>query len=109
MSRERSDEPWVGLAEAVTGVRAELEAAMAAAEHSKLKFEVESVEMEFAVDIREDKQLTGGVDVRVLSLGRAKSAGHTDAHRLKIVLHPREIGTGEPVRISDDEPDLPPR
>jgi hypothetical protein len=100
---------WVGLSEAVNGVRAELESAQEKAASSRLQFEVESIEMEFAVDVRQDRASSTGVDVRVLSLGQSKKLGMSEAHRLKIVLHPRERGGLEPARISDDEPDLPPR
>lgn len=106
---EPKEEPWVGLAKAVNAVRAELESAREQAEQAKLSFEVGPVEMEFAVDVREDRNSSGGVDVRVLSLGREKSVGRTGTHRLTITLHPRDGETKEPVRISDEEPGLPPR
>jgi hypothetical protein len=109
VGREQGEGPWVGLAEAVNGVRAELESAQETAERSNLKFEVGSVEMEFVVDLREDQSSSAGVDVRVLSLGRARNLGLTDTHRLKITLHPKDGRTHKPVSIADDEPDLPPR
>lgn len=109
MEPEQPGGLWVGLSEAVNGVRAELESAQEKATSSRIQFEVESIEMEFAVDVRQDRASSTGVDVRVLSLGQSKKLGLSEAHRLKIVLHPKERGGLEPTRISDDEPDLPPR
>jgi NTP-dependent ternary system trypsin peptidase co-occuring protein len=100
---------WVGLADAVNGVRAELEIAQEKAASSRLQFEVGSIELELAVDVRQDRASSMGVDVRVLSLSRSKQLGLSEAHRLKIVLHPKERGGQVPAKISDDLPGLPPR
>jgi hypothetical protein len=109
---EQDEGLWVGLADAVNGVRAELESAQSKARADKpgLLFEVGSVEMEFAVDISEDRNSSTGVDVRVLSLQRARRAGLTESHRLKISMVPKDGRTLRPARISDgDQPELPPR
>jgi hypothetical protein len=99
---EQDEGLWVGLADAVNGVRAELESARAKAQAdtSGLLFEVGSVEIEFAVDITEDKDSSTGVDVRVLSLRRAWSAGLTESHWGAILIRidgPRQPDFG-PVR-----------
>jgi Trypsin-co-occurring domain 2 len=100
---------WVGLAAAVSGIRAELETAQESSKGSGLRFEVGPIELEFAVDIREDRTKSGGVDVRVLSLGASKDVGLTEAHRLKLTLLPKDAEAGTTLHISDDESDLPPR
>lgn len=110
MGREHDEGLWVGLADAVNGIRVELETAQAKAEKSGVLFEVGSVEMEFAVDFNEDRNSSAGVDVRVVNLARAKSTGHTEAHRLKISMVPKDGRSLRPVKISDaDKPGLPPR
>ncbi|MFE1877878.1 trypco2 family protein [Streptomyces sp. NPDC059496] len=101
-----ADEPWVGLADAVRGVRAELRAAMAEGQDADLRFDVGPVELEFAVDVRKD----GAVDVKarvyVVSFG-AKGGGSTaSTHRLKLTLNPVDA-QGKPVQVSTQVPAIP--
>ncbi|MGI3226604.1 trypco2 family protein [Streptomyces sp. GTA36] len=44
-------EPWAGLSEAISAIRAELEQAMSDGDGHKIQFRTGPVEMEFAVDV----------------------------------------------------------
>ncbi|MGW7363104.1 trypco2 family protein [Streptomyces sp. NPDC054841] len=101
------DEVWVGLAEAVRGVRAELQAAMAAGQGEPLQFEVGPVELEFAVDVRKEKAGDATAKVFVLSLGGRTSRATADSHRMKITLQPTDA-QGNPAKVSSQVDELPP-
>ncbi|MFF2331647.1 MULTISPECIES: trypco2 family protein [unclassified Streptomyces] len=100
------DEVWVGLAEAVRGVRAELQAAMAAGRDESLRFEVGPVELEFAVDVRKERAGDATAKVFVLSAGGSASKATSDAHRLKITLQPTDVH-GRPAKVSSRVDELP--
>lgn len=55
------DGAWVGLAEAVQQLRAELEIAMAEGAEKQLRFELGPIEMEFQVDLRRIGGAEGGL------------------------------------------------
>lgn len=99
-----TDEPWVGLAEAVGALRAELEAAAdAAGDHPRFRFEVEPVELEFALEVRRDGASEAGVRFGVVTLGGKGGVSAASTHRLKLVLKPQDGATGGPARIRDRE------
>ncbi|MGW1887126.1 trypco2 family protein [Streptomyces sp. NPDC001970] len=100
------DAVWVGLAEAVRGVRAELQAAMAQGRGEPLRFEVGTVELEFAVDVRKEKAGDATAKVFVLSLGGKASNATADSHRLKITLQPTDA-QGNPAKVSSRIDELP--
>ncbi len=56
-------EPWAGLSEAISAVRAELEQAMTDGQGHAIQFRTGPVEMEFAVDIKKDAQAGAKVSV----------------------------------------------
>lgn len=84
-------EPWVGLAEAVSAVRAELQRAAVDGAGQALRFRTGPVELEFTVDVQWDAEAK--VRVLVLPWSAEARAAHTSGstHRLKLVLQP----TGE--------------
>lgn len=92
-------EPWVGLAEAVASVRAELAQAMARGKDAEPKFEVGAIEMEFAVELRRERGVDGGVQVWVLQAGGSQSSARANTHRLTVTLTPAKADGG-PVRIT---------
>lgn len=100
------DEVWVGLAEAVRGVRAELQTAMTAGRGEPLQFEVGPVELEFAVDVRKERAGDTTAKVFVLSLGGKMSRATADSHRLKITLQPTDA-QGNPAKVSSQVDELP--
>lgn len=100
------DGPWVGLADAVRGVRAELQAAMAEGQGSDLRFEVGPVELEFAVDVRKEGGVNAGVKVYVVSFGAKGSEAATTTHRLKLTLHPKDAQGNAP-QVNTSVPAIP--
>lgn len=98
---------WAGLADAVKGIRAELDAAMAEGVGKNVQFEVGPVEMEFAVDIQKDATADFGVRVWVLSLGAKGGANKGSTNRIKVVLNPKDQH-GKQLKISSDRDPVPP-
>ena len=101
-----TDEPWVGLADTVRGVRAELQAAMTEGQGSDLRFEVGPVELEFAVDVRKEAGTDAGVKVYVVSFGAKGSVAATATHRLKLTLHPKDAQGNTP-KVNTTVPAIP--
>ncbi|MFJ9665135.1 trypco2 family protein [Streptomyces sp. NPDC101219] len=83
-------EMWVGLADAVRGVRAELDAAQKEGAGREVGFEVGQIELEFAVDVRKEAAGEAGARVYVLSLGARGSVAATATNRMKLVLTPKD-------------------
>lgn len=90
---------WVGLADAVKGIRAELDAAMTEGAGKDVQFEVGPVELEFAVDIQKDAKADFGVRIWVVSLGAKGGASHDSTNRIKVVLNPKDE-KGKKLKIS---------
>jgi hypothetical protein len=87
-------EPWIGLSDAIAALRAELVAAMAAGQSEVLHFELGPVELEFTVDVHRDGGADGGIRWGVVSFGASGSAGSAAGHRVKLVLQPKDAGSG---------------
>jgi NTP-dependent ternary system trypsin peptidase co-occuring protein len=106
-----SEPHWIGLADAVRGVRAELRAAMAEGEGEQVRFDVDEVEMEFAVEVRRDERAEGGIRVWVASVGVSGGESSATTHRLRVTLSATDMATGGSPRIADrrQEGGMPPR
>lgn len=101
-----TDEPWVGLADAVRGVRAELQAAMVEGQGEELRFEVGPVELEFAVDVRKEGGMDATAKVYVVSFGAKGSMSAASTHRMKLTLHPKDR-QGNPAQVNTTLPSIP--
>jgi len=106
-----SEPRWIGLADAVRGVRAELRAAMTEGEGERVHFDVDEIEMEFAVELRRDERADGGVRVWVASIGASSGESTATTHRLRVTLSATDTATGRSLRIADQlqEGGMPPR
>ncbi|MFD7516786.1 trypco2 family protein [Streptomyces niveus] len=100
------DEFYVGLADAVRAVRAELQAAMADGAGEDLRFEVGPVEVEFAIDLRKERWSEANAKVLVLSLGTKGSAAMSRTHRLCFTLHLRDALGNTPL-VNSNVPVIP--
>ncbi|MBA0053754.1 hypothetical protein E0L36_23690 [Streptomyces sp. AJS327] len=98
----------MGLADAVRGVRAELAAAQAEGAEQDLGFEVGPVELEFAVDVRQENTGEARARVYVLSLGAKGVENHGATHRMKVTLNPKDRQGNTP-RISSQADSIPTR
>ncbi|WP_446033605.1 trypco2 family protein [Streptomyces olivaceus] len=93
----------IELAAAVQGVREQLIlAAAAGAAEQEIKFDVEEISLEFAVELRQDVNAKAGFKAWVMSgdLGVANGRGVT--HRVSMKLRPADARNGEVVSIGND-------
>lgn len=97
------DGPWVGLADAIGAVRAELIAAMVAGADAPIRFSVEPVELELGIEVRTGGKADGGVRIGVVSIGASGEKSSTSTHRLTVRLQPVDPATGRSALIADDE------
>ncbi|MFC9730590.1 trypco2 family protein [Streptomyces roseolus] len=91
---------WVGLAEAVQQLRAELETAMEEGEGKQLRFELGPIEMEFQVDLRRTGGIDAGLRWGVVSVGGKGEVSGGSAHRVTLVLQPKNSATGANAEVS---------
>lgn len=97
-------EPWAGLADAISAVRAELDLAMDNGRGHRISFRTGPVEMEFNVDVRKDGEARARVMVLPWSAeGKAGYAAGTTS-RLKITLQPvDEDGADQKITADSEE------
>ncbi len=96
-------EQWVGLAEAIRALRAELSTAMAEGAGQALRFELGPVEMEFLLEVSREAGGEAEVKFWVVSLGGKGSVTSGSTHRVTLALIPRTSRGGKPL-IRDVEP-----
>jgi hypothetical protein len=95
----------IELADAVASVRDELVAAAKRGVGQEVAFTVGPIELEFAVELRQDAKAKAGFKAWVVSGDVEAGAGRSRTHRMKITLTPQLPGGGD-LRISGD-PDRP--
>ena len=78
----------VGLAEAITRIREELERAVQAGVDSPVAFRAGPIEMEFQVAFARAGSAEGGVRLGVVAIGSKGELSRSATHRLKITLAP---------------------
>ncbi|HET6354087.1 hypothetical protein OH805_20535 [Streptomyces sp. NBC_00879] len=86
---ERDDAAVAGLAEVIGQVRDELERAQRAGEGRDLKFSVEKVNLEFAVQVRREGSGRAELRIGVLTAGAGASAARDTTHTIQIELKPQ--------------------
>ncbi len=92
---ERDEGAVAGLAEVIGQVRDELEQAQRAGEGRDLKFSVESVHLEFAVQVRREGSGRAELRIGVVTAGGGGSAAREATHTIQIELKPQG-GDGNP-------------
>jgi Trypsin-co-occurring domain 2 len=100
---------WVGLAETVRGLRAELIAAQAQAPGDTVRFELGPIEMEFGLTVSRDVDGKAGVRIGVVTLGAGGSISSESVHRVKFVLTPKDAQTGGALEIASQMAEIPER
>ncbi|GGW59031.1 trypco2 family protein [Streptomyces xantholiticus] len=86
---ERDETAVVGLAEVIGQIRDELESAQRAGEGRDLRFSVESVNLEFAVQVRREGGGRAGLRIGVLTAGGSATAARDTTHTIKVELKPQ--------------------
>lgn len=90
------------LADAVRALREELSSAMAASTDETLRFEVDTVTMEFVVEVTADTEAHAGVKFWVVDVGAGGGLSRSASHTVTLELTPK-TSTGERPEISDEE------
>ena len=93
----------IDLVQAIAAVREQLQEAAAQAAAEDIQFEVEGLEIEFQVELRQDDRAKVGAKAWVLNAGMEIGEGKVNSHRVKINLKPQVAATGESVKISEDQ------
>jgi hypothetical protein len=93
----------VALADAVAVVRDELLAAAARGAGSDVVFEVEQVQLEFTVELRQETGAKAGFKAWVVSGETGRSSAGTRGHRVAVTLHPRRRGGSGEVLVAGDK------
>lgn len=99
-SEARDDADTVELSAVIGRIRQELEEAQAEGADSSIKFLVEKVSVEFAVQIRREANAKAGLRIGVVTADGGGSASRDTTHRVSVELKPHD-GT-----ITPDTPHL---
>ncbi|MFF3940489.1 trypco2 family protein [Streptomyces phaeofaciens] len=94
----------VELAAAVQSLRDELLEAAAQGAGRAVRFAVDSVELEFTVELRRDITGRAGVKAWVITAGADTTRGRADTQRVKLTLSPKDAVTGRPLEIGHPDP-----
>ncbi|RAJ58894.1 hypothetical protein K378_05128 [Streptomyces sp. Amel2xB2] len=98
------DSDSVELTTAVQAIRDQLTHAAEATADEPLRFDVGEIQMEFAVELRQDAAAKGGFKAWVLSADAEAKAGRSRTHRVSFTLTPRNAATGDGLRIGNETP-----
>lgn len=93
------------LADVIGEVRAELEEAQRRGRDSGMRFRVEKVTLEFAVQVRREKGAKGGLRIGVLTADAARTTTNDTTHRIQVELQPRGRNDDGPVDVGGESPD----
>jgi hypothetical protein len=91
----------VELASAVQSLRDELLAAAVQGADKSIRFAVDSIELEFTVQLRKDITGKAGVKAWVLTAGADVTRGRADTQRVKLTLTPKDAATGRTLEIGN--------
>ncbi|MEV0522755.1 trypco2 family protein [Streptomyces sp. NPDC050439] len=101
--------PGLELTTVVDAIRDQLADSMSRSMGQRVQFELGDIELEFSVSVTEDDRREGNVKVWVIGAGGSQGSSTATAHRVKLVLKPRDTESGAPPHISDSSVTGPPR
>jgi hypothetical protein len=94
-----------GLADAIENLREELTDAVARGEGRDLRFDVDSVEIDLAIEAVKESGADGTLTFKVFGVGGDATGRHdqslSTSHRLKIALRPNR--RGKPIQVGDGD------
>lgn len=99
------DQEPIGLAEAIGRVRTELEDARVRGEGQQLRFKLDDVTLQFAVELRREGSAEAGIKIYVVSVGAkgAVSSAHTNTVTVKMVPQVKSGAEWADVMVAGDE------
>ncbi|MFJ3310763.1 trypco2 family protein [Streptomyces sp. NPDC086549] len=89
----------VQLGDAVQSLRDELLDAAGRGAGQSVRFAVDSIELEFTVELRKGVSGSAGVKAWVVTAGSDVSRTRVDTHHVKLVLRPKDATTGRELEI----------
>ncbi|MFD6167640.1 trypco2 family protein [Streptomyces coeruleorubidus] len=99
----QSDINGFDLVRAVQAVRDDLVAAAHAGRDEQVVFEVGDINMEFAVEFREDSTMKGGIKAWVVSMDAGSTATSAQTHKISFTLTPKKASDGKGWLIAEEE------
>jgi hypothetical protein len=110
--RVRHDAPVhsdIGVADVIYQLRGDLYLAAWQGEESGLKFELGPIELEFAVVVDSSRGANAAAKLWVADVGVDGKHSSQVTHRIKLVLNAVDAKTNQPLRLSDQTAEMPPR
>jgi hypothetical protein len=99
----------IGVADVIHQLRGDLYLAAWQGEDSGLKFELGPIELEFAVVVDSSRGGSARAKLWVADIGAEGKHSSQVTHRIKLVLNAVDAKTGQPLRLSDQTDETPPR
>jgi len=104
-----SDQP-IALADAIENLRKELTEASERSKDKSLKFNVDQIELELAVDIMQESDASGDFSFKIFGTGVKAGAktgeAQTSKHRIKIIMKPATANGGS-FQVADNNAKRP--
>jgi hypothetical protein len=91
-----------GLADVMSQVREELEEAQRRGADSPVRFSVEKVSLEFAVQVRREGSGRAGLRIGVVTAGAGGALSRDTVHRIQVELQPRRGDDGRTLDVGRD-------
>jgi hypothetical protein len=89
------------LSKAIEAVRGGLSAAQQEGSGSGIRFEIETVVLDFGIELRDTVSGGGGIKAFVVSTDAKGERAKAATHRMTVTLRVAPDGTGRPLRIGD--------
>lgn len=99
------DDHRIELADAIEAIRAQLVAAAERGAGSELAFEVGDIQLEFGVQLTNDRTVKGGVKAWVLTAGYESAQAVARTQRVSVTLSPKQRGDGRRVEVGHSGPE----
>lgn len=99
------DEYGVSLSEAISQLRSELQEAIDAGDNARVRFAVDSINLDLEVAVNATKKADGKLSLwKVLSAGGSRERANSAKHRMTLTLKPRDtsLEQQEDTLIGDD-------
>ncbi|MEU9435833.1 trypco2 family protein [Streptomyces sp. NPDC048252] len=93
----------IDLVQAIAAVREQLKEAAVQAANEDIQFEVEGLEIEFQVELRQDERAKVGAKAWVLNASAELGDSRLTSNRVRISLKPQYSTSGQSIKISEEK------